>query len=65
MRTAKLSTEAFTISCPHCEELQRHAGTGSQMFTAQDVEPGQQMKCTNEGCGKLFRLPKKLEAAAE
>jgi hypothetical protein len=65
MRTARLSTESFTIQCPHCEELQEHAGTGSQQFTPSDVEPGQEMRCTSEGCKKLFRLPKKLEASAE
>ena len=65
MRTATLSTESFTIQCPHCKELQTHAATGSQQFTPQDVEPGQEMKCTSEDCKKLFRLPKKLQAVAE
>lgn len=65
LKTAKLSTEAFAVSCPHCEETQEHHGTGSQMFTPQDVTPGQQMKCTNRECGKKFKLPSKLRADAE
>ena len=35
------------------------------MFTAEDVRPGQAMTCTNDGCKKMFRLPKTLKAEAE
>ena len=65
MRTARLKTEAFTIECPHCKAVQEEKQSGSQMFTPQDVEPGQEMRCTDEACKKLFRLPSSLKADAE
>ena len=65
MKTAKLTTEAFSIECPHCQEAQEEKRTGSQMFTAADVEPGQVMNCTNDDCKKAFRLPTKLQASAQ
>lgn len=37
MKTAKLKTEAFSIVCPNCDELQEEKKSGSQMFTAEDV----------------------------
>lgn len=65
MKTAKLHTEAFSITCPHCKEAQVEKKSGSQMFTPEDVEPGQSMVCTSETCKETFRLPTTLRAEVQ
>ncbi|HEY0174457.1 MAG TPA: hypothetical protein VGB98_25800 [Pyrinomonadaceae bacterium] len=65
MKTGRLTALLFLIACPFCKEpLRDDAGRISE-FKPKDVEPGQRMQCTNPACKLPFRLPTKLEAAAE
>lgn len=63
-KTAQLILRIFNIICPHCQTKQT-SGQGSEHFVPSDVKPGQDFKCTNEGCGQFFRLPTTLRATAE
>lgn len=61
MKTAKLVTTSFQIICPNCLQVQVNEDE-SILHTGDTKESGQVLRCSNEECRLMFRLPKTLKA---
>jgi predicted RNA-binding Zn-ribbon protein involved in translation (DUF1610 family) len=60
MKNAFYQIEAVSFVCPNCDEIISEEGTGSQMFTVDDLEMRKEELLTCPSCGVKCRIPKSL-----
>lgn len=59
MRTATLIAETVAVMCPACRDAICEPTTGSEMWTAEDLDRHHGRKLECDGCGLFTMLPAK------
>ena len=65
-KNAIIQIMAYSVTCPACDEGQAHPGTGSFMWTPEEVSLDHKdgkLQCAN--CGAAIQIPKKYRGASK